>query len=413
MKKILIRVGFAYLGLVILFFLLMTFACSIPTSWLMPNLKSSFETLSEEGLDYRIFNVFFYKLDNFTDALMLNSALSVDSDHPIQSAMRNTYCLVNNDRHSIIDAANCLIENSGEELKKVDYSRYWHGYQVFLRPLLCFMDYNGIRIFQYVSFFLLLSLLLLLIYVRYNKNVSVSLFLSLCLINVFIVPLSIQFSTVFFITFLSILFMLVFNKFMHKSYGSLCFFFCIGGITSFFDLLTVPLITLGLPLIVYLSCIDNGDKWKSLFSISLFWLLGYSAIWVSKWFLSYLIIDYSILDDAVQQVAFRVSTSYDGFDMSIAGIIGYLVHYLNYHGLIGLGITFLSIVVVFIGILVICWKKIKVDSYLLFIALFPAFWCHILRNHSIIHCWFVWRVFVISIFAVLLLLLSFYRKRIN
>ena len=212
LKKVLIRVGFAYLGLVASFFLLMTFTCSIPTSWLLPNLKSSFNTLSEEGLNRRVFGVFFYKLDNFTDALMLNCALSVDSDHPIESAMQNAYCLVNYDRHSIIDAANRLIKRDNEELTKIDYNRYWHGYQVFLRPLLCFMDYSGIRLFQYILFFIVLLLLLPLIYIRYNKVTSISLFLSLCLINVFIVPLSIQFSIVFFIAFFSILFMLVFSN---------------------------------------------------------------------------------------------------------------------------------------------------------------------------------------------------------
>ena len=39
-----------------------------------------------------------------------------------------------------------------------EYSRYWHGYQIILRPLLCIFNYKQIRIINYIAVFSLFSL---------------------------------------------------------------------------------------------------------------------------------------------------------------------------------------------------------------------------------------------------------------
>ena len=92
-------------------------------------------------------------------------------------------------------------------------------------------------------------------------------------------------------------------------------FFIIGGLTSFFDLLTAPLVTLGLPAIVLLLLrkkINRSGHFKDyvfiLLCISLSWLVGYAIIWVSKWLLASIFLHENILQDGFREVIQRTGS---------------------------------------------------------------------------------------------------------
>ena len=92
--------------------------------------------------------------------------------------------------------------------------------------------------------------------------------------------------------------------------------------------------------------------------------------------------------------------------MSIKGIIDYLM---NYPSLLMIGIVMLLIFMIMNIFLCIRNKKnYQSESYLLVIALMPVIWCLVLRNHSIIHIWFVWRIFTISVVAYTLFILRYF-----
>ncbi len=65
----------------------------------------------------------------------------------------------------------------------------------------------------------------------------------------FIVPSSLQYTGVFALTLLSVILVNLLYK-MNKENLYSYLFFIMGGCTTFFDLLTSPLITLGIPLII-------------------------------------------------------------------------------------------------------------------------------------------------------------------
>lgn len=63
---------------------------------------------------------------------------------------------------SPIDGAKQMLEGKDDSrLQTVIYSRYWHGNQVIVRPLLCVTDVHGILIINAVLLAILLMLLLI------------------------------------------------------------------------------------------------------------------------------------------------------------------------------------------------------------------------------------------------------------
>src|SRR5699024_5922954 len=78
-----------------------------------------------------------------------------------------------------------------------------------------------------------------------------------------IVPMSLQFSSMFYIMFISMIVLLLYHEKIEENNLELYIFFVIGSITSFLDLLTVPLISLGIPLTTYMLLIQNKENKKS------------------------------------------------------------------------------------------------------------------------------------------------------
>ncbi len=415
--NIIVKVAINCLLMIVIFFSLMVLSHTIPSEKLYKNVRSSIEVIENEGLKHKVGNIYIFRLDNFTDALMLNAAISVNSADPINASMINKYYLINDERKYIIESTKHILNNNLNDISEVNYFRYWHGYQILLRPLLLFTDYSGIRIINYICFSLILIYLLYFLLKKCDKRVFYSFIISMVAINFFIIPLSIQFSTAFYISFLAIICMLLYKEKLMKKDWMICFFITIGGVISFFDLLTIPLLTLGLPLIIYLVCIKKELRYKSLLISSISWMVGYSIIWISKWILVYILTGFNSFEDALQQILFRTSTSYGDFDMSIMGIISYIYHYLVNHHLIILSYCIIGILIVSILIYFRYYRgktALMNNIYLLIIACMPFMWYLVLRNHSVIHAWFVWRSISITIFSFSLFLfftLGNYKKR--
>ena len=125
----------------------------IPKEYIENNVKKSVQVFVNEGYYPKVKLAHNYLLDNYTDALMINTAYSVDSEKPLESAilMRRSYRPKENLKLEEVGTNDkpiqCLIENVNETNETyLEYSRYWHGYMIYLRPLLVFFNYLQIRI---------------------------------------------------------------------------------------------------------------------------------------------------------------------------------------------------------------------------------------------------------------------------
>lgn len=93
------------------------------------------------------------QLDNFTDSLMLNNAIFLGRDSVIYDAMTNPYVTYDD----LATQTECMIRAVGQDALEGtinDYARYWHGYLVWLKPMLMIYTIADIRVitmcFQFI-----------------------------------------------------------------------------------------------------------------------------------------------------------------------------------------------------------------------------------------------------------------------
>ena len=108
-------------------------------------------------------------LDNFTDALILSN-VAYPSDHPVQDAV-NVPRFQYQDSADSLELISYLNDTDGTHYVAVDtYPRYWHGYQVILRPFYVFFDFSDMEIFNQAMQLLLLFTVLLLMQKRGQRE---------------------------------------------------------------------------------------------------------------------------------------------------------------------------------------------------------------------------------------------------
>lgn len=169
-----------------------------------------------------------------------------------------------------------------------NYGRYWHGYQTLLRPLLCFFTYSDIRHINMIVQ-LVLAFGFVCILAESKERVYVIPFFGL---YIFLSPVSLfsslQYSPCFYIMMLA-LFGLFLGRRRWTDTGRNYLFLLAGVLTAYFDFLTYPFITLGVPLIAYLAFEDRRlvtrqiDMRKNMLLYTFSWGIGYVGMWSAKW----------------------------------------------------------------------------------------------------------------------------------
>lgn len=266
-------------------------------------------------------------------------------------------------------------------------------------------DYNGIRI---INFVLLFGLFIYCVYLLIMKvgMVEAALFaLAMVAINFFIVPLSMQFSTCFYIALTAMAIVLKYPKLIEKTEDAAILFFSIGAICVFFDFLTCPQLTLGLPLIVMLLTRRTKSVVAMFLVCCMAWGAGYALIWASKWFLGYLLTDYNLLADALNQVGVRTTGLYKGMELTFINMFNFVWSNIAVRGLQWIVYVILILVFCLAGIYSHYQKGIKRQRkylWLVMIMMIVPVWYMVLKEHSVQHGWFTWRALLLTLYAFML-----------
>lgn len=404
----------------------------IPTNWISHNLQKSSETLIQEDekqiipLPHKTEILF-----NYSDVIMLNLVASVDSQHPFAASLLSrksyipgqeqmidttpTVSIPANEQYLEPDK-NCLIREfygmmHGDTLaSSSEYARYWHGYQVLLRPLLLFLDLHGIRIFLLVCMMVLFLTFCILAGKRLGIFTALAFALGLLSVSIFTLTRSINESLLFLFTLASMIFLLCrYTK--GKKVG--IFFFITGSLINFFDLLTSPIIGCLLPLTLLLLCKQKEENasgkelCQTYLSCGLLWLAGYALTWLAKWLLVDVFFGRNLTLQALSQIGVR--TEEGSFPLPIVFERIFLL----------MGSTALvvnGLVCAVIGIIqlirnrkkTLAYHTLWLTSWAFFVSfLLPFLWCIIVRNHAFYHPFFTYRLFSISIIQVYILILHF------
>lgn len=420
------KLGIIYVGLISIFVITIVASYAIPNKRIDWHVSESIPQLMSEGVYSKpFFNTRSAQLDNFTDSWMLNLAISADNSNPLKSALENPHRVSQKYANGEIDKVQNLEATAKDKsAPTMSYSRYWHGYLGILRPLLLFLNYTEIRFINMCALFLLFIIVNALLKRKLGTKIMVSFFLSMMMVMFIIVPMSLQFSSIFYVTFISMIIMLLYNKEIEENNLAIYMFFIIGSITSFLDLLTVPLVSLGVPLIAYMLLLQkqSNNNTESKFIIkqksnnkqrdiilnlieilknSIIWAIGYGATWATKWVIATIVLKENVIKDALNQILSRTSDSSGQTIISAKAVIEQNMDVIYTDFILKL---LLIILVVWIICMIFYRKDRKTILNLvpiLLIGLMPFVWYIVLKNHSYIHFWFTYRNLVITTFAVL------------
>lgn len=167
-------------------------------------------------------------LDNFTDKIMLSTALDESEGSALVRAMES---------HS---------EFVGS------YNHYWHGYVGILRPLLFFLDFSELRTLNGACQLLLVGFLIWLIGREKGVRHMLALLTSYILLNPRTTALGLQYTWVFYIAYGGTLILLLKRQYFLQKDRVLYFFIILGMFTCYLDLLTFPLLAWGFPAVWWL-----------------------------------------------------------------------------------------------------------------------------------------------------------------
>lgn len=392
-----------YIFLVFIFLLSLYIACSIPSSYLKKSIVSSIPNIEKEGT-YPSRGLPFRKivLDNYTDTLMLNTAYTVNSTTPLKSALTNLrFHTDSNGTNQILDLKSSINNSVGEF---VGYERYWHGYLLYLRPLLVIFTFQQIRNLMYIFLVSLVICFLYFVYKKFKTGYTFAFGFGLFVSDILSTQGSLQFSIVFLISLIASIYLL--QRTINRSILYL-FFFIVGAVTVFFDLLTAPLVTLGLPLIIsHLQ--DKKSSIKSLIYFCIMWGLGYTLMWATKWGTAQMLYTPTAISTALSEITHRTVSQADANFSQINAIK------LNFFQLIGYD-RISKLMTILIGILAtllmiffnkISTKYLKNILPLIFIGALPYTWYLVIANHSYIHVWYTYRIQMISVISYALIFIQ-------
>ncbi|MBE5851922.1 MAG: hypothetical protein E7299_03075 [Lachnospiraceae bacterium] len=383
----------------------------IPIQQIRENVFWSIDTIEKEFEDQVMIDGYNATLTgNFTDCLMLEHAVYSHDNHSVLEQVLHMYRA-----ESYYDENNEDGWWPGQSLKdylnnvsqprEVTYGRYWHGYLVILKPLLWLTSFNTIRLFNAALQLILVGFVAIELCKKGADSLAKAFVVSLPFMFFVSSFASLSLSICLYIMLMSVWMLLRCEEWLKEKKRYQIFFLVIGMVTSYFDFLTYPLVTLTYPLCVFLYFSQASPKkshLRKMFICSAEWFIGYGGMWAMKWILSDLLTDSNIIIDAFLTVFVRTqsaenTTRFKGFFSVLAENVQV---YFNW------GFLLIAIAIVLYFLIEIFRKGMKAETLPLskgccffLLACYPYAWYFIMQNHSEQHWQFTCRLVSITIFA--------------
>lgn len=353
------------------------------------------------------------RTDDWTDALMMLTAENGEDRNPFTASIFAYHAM----RNEVPPHA--LIKNlENPENGVAQYSRYWHGYLLFLKPLLMFFNYEQIQVFIML---VVIALTIAVVYMLQKKKMErfiIPYGVTVALLYPLAIMISLQFLSVFVIFNVAILYILWRSDKMLKERNSFFVFLVIGMLTCYFDFLTFPIVTLGIPLIVWLI-VSNREKAmklsKNVLQIvidTLGWVIGYFGIWVGKWAWGSLVTGQNLFKSAMEAAESRSSASAFSEEISRFSPVKEA-----FNVMFSWPVCVLLIIALIVLVVMLIMKKIRVHKqkmvdnlWMLLVGLAPIAWYVVFANHSESHIFFTFRTLSVLTFAVSCYVFSIFEK---
>lgn len=391
-------------------FTLLTLSFSLPDSSIQSNVQISSKMLTHEDLyPEKVEGIKATVMDNFTDALMINSAsFNYGGYSAVDKAAGINRFQVDWSNNQIVH----LYEHYNDEeaiCNIVSYGRYWHGYITLLRPLLMICNYSWIRLIQFMLHISLLFIFATLLKDKTGLLNTFNFFVVYIIFACFVLPYSLQLSQVFNIALVSGCILLCKYDYFSRKNILNYYFLIIGIITSYFDLLTYPIAILGFNLLI-ITLLGKKPKPKTIVINAIMWFAGYGGMWAMKWVIASLILKENMFVNAYNAIVFRSSDVYNDVKMTLCETILVNLDYINNKITVSLFILMMLTNIIY---------GLKNKQYnlnvnklinLIIIIALPLIWYLVVRQHSYTHDFLEFRTLIPLVWGLLSIPSCFLRE---
>lgn len=373
-------------------------------------------TKSLENYNFLDTNKYGIRIDNYTDMIILNVTTYNSSNSSIKRAFGNEYGILYVDKYGEKEVFWNQYENLKSSLSNnnddsIFYGRYWHGYQTIIRPLLTIFTYQQSLQFLTIIGYILIIISCILVYLKIGIKELIIYILSLISLNIYAMGTCYQY-------FLTMILMIIFNIIIlikYKKDKDYSFYFYIfGSISAYLIYFSFPLITISFPLIILLLLkIKDGklNNYKentiTIFKSSLCYLIGFVLFYIIKWIFGTIVVGNNFIEDALLSVNQRLGIvfSFKYLDVLKLNLLDFFKHKFN--------IVFLGVSLIFIifKIRKNFINNLKIIFPFLLIGMMPFVWMFICNNHSAVHYWMISRIFSITIFSLMIIVLILFNNK--
>lgn len=198
--------------------------------------------------------------DNYADVILLNVLWNIKSDDAFVSSLDTKYYDGDDgvtDRGENYGLFSAVFEDTPPN---TDYSRYWHGSVIFIRPLMLLGDVRVVKLAGIIFTLLFLIIDCIMLIKRGQKFGAAALVISFAAVQMYNIRLSLEYMP----TVLICLGMLPFFVSLEKRGDVPLFVLSVicGTMTAFFDFLTTETLTILIPLIIIMMTRKNEGRFE-------------------------------------------------------------------------------------------------------------------------------------------------------
>jgi len=403
---VVLGVGSALIGVFLLFLIF-----CLPTDRVAEHVFQDVDTMLLTSENVSGSGIRHYVLSNretFTDAIMVQNAMEkIEGKSAYEHAIWAYHRDMGDDVVWKPEASIRYLSDGGNisQMYLRTYARYWHGYLVYLKPLLMSFGWKQVAIMSAVLLVVLFCVLVTFSILKKRVSVAVATIIGMVFLKPLLIHASFTMAVCWAITLAALLFMVLKNEWLEKNEYYAEFFLIIGILTAYFDFLTYPIVTVGFPLCAYFLMKKEGTIKTLLFNLIGFcisWGLGYAGMWSMKWIVSDLTLQTGTIRDAVWAVLGRTeaigSWAYGTFYVIDLNLKEYnLPIYAVMAGVL--------LVVTVVLVVVSSWKNgvkpmLPKLIVLLLTACIPFAWIAVVQHHSALHARFTFRIIAVAAMAI-------------
>ena len=462
MKKVLISGTATIVICIALLFL----TALIPQNALQKNMERSSDYYNNhQTFDHVTDYMFLGRQDNYADCILTNIIYHIDQNDLVKSILSASY--YNPEDEGVQTSFAYAVGNKVEP--NVDYSRYWHGSMVLLRPLFIIFDIEGVRMVLGILILIMTVWFEVLLFKNHYSVFGVCYAIGLMLVSVWMCAFCVEYAMPFVVMSveLPVLFVLLTRAYEkedvqndkvkrdehklgnqkadeHKSdnykpevilWAVLA---CAGIVTAFVDFLTTETITFTMAYVLYLIVKNRHNQMRTvkeeliyLVKSGIVWLVSYGLMIALKWVLALIVLGKDAFFNALSQAALRISgdatlgnvtgaevvSDYERISGALWRNIGCIYPFKSTmsYGTAMIFILLVGLVVFSIWYLFREKAKSCINKVMVMVSLIPVLRFLVLNNHSYIHFFFTYRALLVSVVVIIYILAcyvnGFVRKR--